>query len=352
MKRLDILDFFRGWASILVVISHLMGVFWVGQSGLESLMGYQSIGELNLPYAKWIIENKLFFGQFGVAIFFLISGYVITLSLEKYHGFGFLINRIIRIYPVYIIGFLFLILGLYIVDFDHNGIPYTRDHLLIHMLIVVRQWLDYKRIDGISWTLEIELYFYITMFMLFQFKNDIRHTIISIFFITLLLGVIFIPLDWYQKRQLLMIAYMLLGYMVYKVKNNTNSITQLIFFYLITLAVMYNFYSNTKPFSNHLLSWYVPYMIAPLLFFWAIFYLDNYKIDIISKFFANISYPLYVVHQIFGYALLVYLLKAGYSSWSALIIVISGVIFLAYLIHLFIEKPAFKFAKKFNQKKV
>lgn len=83
MKRLDTLDFLRGWASIFVVISHLVGVFWVNQKGLQGLMGYTDISDIFLPYSSWIIDNSLFFGQFGVAIFFLISGYVITLSLLK-----------------------------------------------------------------------------------------------------------------------------------------------------------------------------------------------------------------------------------------------------------------------------
>ena len=351
MQRLDSLDFLRGWASVLVVISHLIGVFWVSQSGLQSLMGYPNIGETTLPYANWIIENKLFFGQFGVAIFFLISGYVITLSLEKYHGFGFLINRIIRIYPVYIVGFLFLILGLYIVDFDQDGIPYTTKHLLIHALIVVRQWFDYKRIDGISWTLEIELYFYVVMFIVFQFNSVRRNTIINILIIVFLLGAILLPIDWYTSRQLLMITYMLIGYYFYNLKNNNSSIWQFILYLVIILTCMFIFYSSHKPFNLDVYTWSLPYIITPLIFFIMLNRFTNYKIDKVSKFLSKISYPLYVVHPIFGYALLAYFLKEGYSSWTALIFVLCIVITLAYIIHLLIEQPALKYAKKFNHKK-
>jgi peptidoglycan/LPS O-acetylase OafA/YrhL len=263
---------------------------------------------------------------------------------------------LIRIYPVYITGFVVLVFGLYIVDFNGDGIPYTKEHLLIHSLIVVRQWFGYQRIDGISWTLEIELYFYITMFILFQFQNNRRHVLISIILMSIALVIVsrirlFLQFDWYESRQLLMIGYMLLGYFFYKAKKNHISLFQVVFFYVVILSAMYLFYQNTKPFSFDFWRWYIPYFISPILFFWIIFYWREYRIDYVSKFFSQISYPLYVVHPIFGYSLLVYLLKAGYSSWLALIIVWVVVILMAYFIHQLIEKPALRYAKKFNYKK-
>ena len=249
---------------------------------------------------------------------------------------------------MYIIGFLFLILGLYIVDFDKDGIPYTIEHLSIHSLIIVRQWFHYQRIDGISWTLEIELYFYIIMFTLYQFKNH-KYIIIPLFLVCILFVVLKLQLDWYEKRQILLIGYMLLGYLLYRAKHTKAPLVLVMFFYLTILIVMYNFYSHTKPFLTHLQGWYTPYLVAPPLFYTVIFFFKNYKIDFISKFLANISYPLYVVHQIFGYALLVYFLKDGYSSWFALVIVLFIVFVISYIIHLLIEKPALKYAKKFNR---
>jgi hypothetical protein len=38
-----------------------MGVFWSSQTSLEKLLRYASLGEVNLPYAYFIIKNKLFF---------------------------------------------------------------------------------------------------------------------------------------------------------------------------------------------------------------------------------------------------------------------------------------------------
>jgi len=344
LQRLDSLDFLRGWASVFVVISHLMGVFWVSQSGLEGLMGYENIGKINLFGTEWIINNRLFLGQLGVAIFFLISGYVITLSLEKYHGFGFLINRIIRIYPVYIAGFFMTILGLYLVDFQNDGIPYTITELFIHILIIPRQWLNFPAIDGISWTLEIELYFYLTMYIIYQLPKKIRNYSMLLLFFSSVVIVYIHKLGGYELKVILMIGYMLLGYFFYIFQHGLINKWHLLILILVGCLSVGIYYQNNA------VGRYLPYLLAPILFWVMLFRFKNYKIDNISKFLSQISYPLYVVHPIFGYGILIYLLKSGFSSWNALIIVLFLVFILAYMIHLYVERPAMQYAKKFNYK--
>ena len=44
-------------------------------------------------------------GQLGVALFFLVSGFVIPISLPKYSVPGFLVARVLRIYPTYAVAF-------------------------------------------------------------------------------------------------------------------------------------------------------------------------------------------------------------------------------------------------------
>ena len=349
MNRLESLDFLRGWAAVLVVISHLVGVFWAGQPGLQKLMGYQSIGSVALPYADWIVKNKLLFGQLGVAIFFILSGFVITRSLERFKSWGFLINRAIRIYPVYISGFCVLILGLYLVDFEGDGIPYTYQHLLIHSLIIVRQWFGYTRIDGISWTLEIELYFYVIMFSLFQLSENINLLgVLVVFFISALITSLRCKIGWYESRQIMMVGYMLLGYFFYMLINS--KIHKCYFFTLIIseLAVVFSFFNNTKPFALDVWGWFIGYLLAPFIFGLALLIFCEKRIDPFSKFLANISYPLYVSHAIFGYSLLVCFLKSGCNEWFSLTAVMVCIVLTAYLIHFYIEKPSIQLSRKFN----
>ncbi|WP_433292687.1 acyltransferase family protein [Actinoplanes sp. CA-030573] len=83
-KRLDWLDALRGYAALVVVCFHLS----------PRVIG----SERHLA-----IYRHIDFGKYGVLLFFLVSGYVIPMSLERHGSLRrFWIGRLFRIYPAYL----------------------------------------------------------------------------------------------------------------------------------------------------------------------------------------------------------------------------------------------------------
>ena len=84
-NRLEFITFLRGIAALFVCLDH----------------GFLSIVSRNIESSGAVIAR--FFGAFSVNIFFIISGFVILLSLKKYNFKTFLVNRIFRLYPLIVI---------------------------------------------------------------------------------------------------------------------------------------------------------------------------------------------------------------------------------------------------------
>ncbi len=88
--RYAFIDAIRGIAACLVMLQHSLY-----QSGV---LGQPINGEL-----VGFIPNWLELGETGVVAFFIVSGFVIPLSLEKTSDFKlFWLHRGLRIYPLYI----------------------------------------------------------------------------------------------------------------------------------------------------------------------------------------------------------------------------------------------------------
>ena len=57
-------------------------------------------------YLTWLhVVPQFNWGAFGVALFFLISGFVIPFSLSRQRAGAFLVGRFFRIVPLYVVGF-------------------------------------------------------------------------------------------------------------------------------------------------------------------------------------------------------------------------------------------------------
>ncbi|WP_432921333.1 acyltransferase family protein [Microbispora sp. CA-135349] len=138
------LDALRGTAAIVVVFEH----------SLDALFP-----EVRASASPWFN-----FGQYGVLVFFLVSGYVVPVSLERRGSVGgFWINRVFRLYPLWLvaalIGTVFGAAGVYAtLPAQLTDSPVTS--VMAH-LTMLQDLLQVAGVVNVFWTLSYEMVFYL-----------------------------------------------------------------------------------------------------------------------------------------------------------------------------------------------
>ncbi|MEV7965925.1 acyltransferase [Sphaerisporangium sp. NPDC088356] len=146
------LDALRGIAALIVVFEH----------SLDAL----------LPEIRGSISPWFDFGQYGVLVFFLVSGYVIPVSLERRGSVrGFWITRFFRLYPLWAlaaaIGTVFAVIGVYsTLPARTSGQPWSAT--LAH-LTMLQDLLQVPSVVNVFWTLSYEMAFYLLVTAMFVF---------------------------------------------------------------------------------------------------------------------------------------------------------------------------------------
>jgi len=139
-RHFGFVDGLRGVAACLVLIEHALA-----PAGLLSANNRFDLNWLNL-------------GETGVVTFFFVSGFVIPLSLEKWNSIShFWLNRIFRIYPLYIA--VYIAAGL-LTEFSGLSLAQIPENFAIHLLFI-QEALDTPNFIGVAWTLSLEAVWYI-----------------------------------------------------------------------------------------------------------------------------------------------------------------------------------------------
>ncbi len=143
-ERVRYLDGLRGVAALAVVFQHVAEIIISNDPALAPFL---------LPAFLYYFNA----GRFGIALFFLISGFVIPFSFKKPHPIrNFAISRFFRLYPAY---WLSLALALVIFPLLTNEI-YSTPRILANVTMVQAAFGQHDVI-GAYWTLFIELAFYV-----------------------------------------------------------------------------------------------------------------------------------------------------------------------------------------------
>lgn len=360
--RVEFANTLRGLAALCVILAHYFGVFWLSQPTAAALVNAPAPEGTWTGAPNWILLlNKAYpfnWGAFGVAIFFLISGFVIPFSLGKATAAGFCISRMFRILPTYVIGLTITLAAVWGCScYFARPWPFRWHEVAIHYFPGIRDLVGSRNIDGVVWTLEIEVKFYLLcacLLPLFRARipwvfvapvvlsiatmglcaalplfargnpaiNRLAHAVIhaSPFIVYMFIGVVF--------------NYMHAG----KIRPDRAHLLMALIFTLFCLQWQAGPYR-----SNFYVAW--NYGFGFLAFAFAYSYQSFFRDNPVFGFLANISYPLYVIHGVAGYAALRILLEMGAKPWLALGIVTAAALGVAWLVHTLVEKPTQEWGK-------
>ncbi len=156
--RLPALDLLRFFAAVGVLAYHY----------LSSYLPFESLGSL-LQSATLITR----YGYLGVELFFMISGFVILWSAQGRTPTAFVVSRISRLYPTFWVAMLLTSAFLLLVTPHLPGmaIPEIDLKRLLANATMLPGMLNAERIDGVYWTLELEIRFYFLVFVLLMLRQ-------------------------------------------------------------------------------------------------------------------------------------------------------------------------------------
>jgi len=155
-RRLAWLDALRGFAALCVVFDHS--------------------STLVLQHVRADVYQWFNAGQYGVFVFFLVSGYIIPASLERKGSVrGFWVSRAFRLYPLYLLG-----IGISLLAWKTGLGPIhgadTQPKTWIYSLpFMMSNMLDGANVPNVIWTLSFEMVFYLLLSSLFTFRVH-RHS--------------------------------------------------------------------------------------------------------------------------------------------------------------------------------
>lgn len=321
MQRLLFLDSLRGLAAIAVVYFHYTSVY-------RHLYGHS-------------FSEKFDFGigLYGVEFFFMISGFVIFLTLSRISSArDFLFNRVVRLYPAYI--FCMLLTFGCVQYFGLDGLETTFKDMLVN-LTMFQKAVGVPDVDGVYWSLFSEWMFYLMMVTLFIFRKLDKMLWVGAAWLVLnVINMHFLHLG-YAARLLNLYhgVFFYSGILFYMLYTNTGKKSTVQLHLAASFAVALSLFA---------LKGWVDMIVVTVLY--TVFYLSlngrmNFLVNKPLLFLGSISYALYLFHQYIGF-IIINETKAYFGD-SILVIVPPLVVSIvcAYLITQYVEQPSVKFLK-------
>jgi peptidoglycan/LPS O-acetylase OafA/YrhL len=317
-SRIFWLDELRGIAAFSVVLFHFFTNYNVHYTH-----------DFNVPEA-------FSYGRLGVNLFFIISGFVIFMTVSKLSTIKqFIISRFSRLYPVFWVAVTITFIWTIFLGPEDRAVNNTSYLLNLSM---IHEYLSIPHVDKVYWTLTIELafYFWISCLLITKQLKNINYYLIIVVFLSLFYE--YLPTLLRQLFILKSIPFFAAGICFYLSFNNKDSIlTKLVFILVIV----------------HILKYYTLIESGILLFALTYIYFQNTikrTQNRILVYLGSISYSLYLIHQNIGYSIIQKGYELGVPSMASILLAILFTLLLATLLTYFVEKPAAKICKKIFNK--
>jgi peptidoglycan/LPS O-acetylase OafA/YrhL len=332
--RLAELDSLRGIAAMMVVAFHFT-------LGLKSFHGL------------------FIFGYTGVDLFFMISGFVIILTIEKAPNYKtFLLSRFARLYPAYWVCV--TLSALTIATWSSLvkvPITFGLSSYAIN-LTMFQYYFKVKDIDGVYWTLIIELLFYLFIVVIYLFKKLQHIETIGLFVVLICLVYLtilqtFLPLVFVSFAAYFpLVNYFPLfiaGIVFYKIKFYKLSTYRVLILALCLITQILLLKSTGR--SQFMPPFYYVIIVSVFFAFFFLYFFNalQFIVNRATLFLGKISYSLYLIHYTIGALLITVFTHSRFFHFTTVVAVLvttAIILIVATLINKFIEMPATKYLKR------
>jgi peptidoglycan/LPS O-acetylase OafA/YrhL len=321
MRRISVVEALRALASVSVALFHFCNQ--LSSAGAHLIASY---------------------GWLGVDVFFVISGFVIPLSLYG-RGYGlrdfplFLLRRLVRLEPAYLVSIAVVVFLWYASSmapgFEGQAPSYSFLQLASHLFYLI-PLTSYPWLSPVYWSLAYEFVFYITVGLTFSYLIE-RSAAITV-----------------------VLALCMLGFSFYA----HNMLDVRIIEFLIGALSMRVILSRSR--EIHIHAWLVASLllvfiiggvatgIVVLLAVCALRFLRSVEFDGGSMFLGSISYSLYLIHVPIGGRVVNLGKRLGEGPLYEFVIValaLSASLLAATLLHRFVEAPSLMASRKIRMKR-
>ncbi len=351
----------RGIACLIVVWEHLAYDYLAAPDLVRLIiftppdlgLGVRPPGWQTAFY-QWLTSLHIAPGQFGVSLFFLISGFVIPFSLERHRLSGFFVRRFFRLYPTLWAGIAVTLAALAIqAHLVQNGFPVGKKAAGSSGLLV-GVYMGQPWVDPVYWTLAIEELFYvIAAFTAWKGSLHRRAVVAAVGLGLAVTTIVVAPIEtpvgsvppyWYLRthlaRNACFVIFILIGvafHQHYRGRWNTATSAAmgagLLGAFAVSLAA--------GPFPGNQAGIYLGSGIAALVVFTPLYvWRDRVPRARALDALANISYPLYLIHTVVGWILLRALFHVAPNFWVSVPLALVICVAMAAAIHFLVEIPS------------
>ncbi|MDK9556429.1 acyltransferase [Marinobacter sp. M216] len=323
-SRLASLDALRGLAALAVVLFHYLPYY-------DKLYGHG----FELPEAA---TATLLFGRYGVHLFFILSGFVIFMTLErtsKASWFG--LARAFRLLPALWAAIVLTFLSVHWLGPESRAVPLE---VALLNTTLLHEYFGKAHVDGAYWSLVVEVTFYSWMALLFFGLRRWQHLRLALaaWVIVSYAGALWwkqIPPELeFLVKDLLFVKYAPLfvaGMLIYRrhrygggsAFDNT----------LLALSIGHGLVAYKLPYSLFVLGCFAVFALA-------VAGRMNWLSNRPMLWLGSLSYSLYLVHQNIGYGVIGWSYEAGLPGWLGVILALTTALALASAIHYSVEKPS------------
>lgn len=322
-QKLASIQALRGIAAFMVCFFHLAG---------------HSDGSRTLLQAEDPIKQLSSFGPTGVFVFFVISGFVIPLSMDRSKfdlskAALFFKKRLWRLHPPYLITLALTIgIGIYNNSTGMTQLDLSITNIISHFFYVTHifhlEWLN-----PIFWTLATEIQYYIILVILFTWINSNqlwkRATVVAL--------LLFSTWLWPDDRFITYyISPFIIGFSCYYFLIKKHSLIECAIYALAASFIIFQFVG---------LHWLIASLAAAAF----ILYISNVHPSL--SFLGNISYSLYLTHPMIGGLVIFILMPFSNGLLMDYIILLFGLaasIAFSWVFYRLVEVPSMKKAQKMS----